>query len=461
MFAHSLHTLRTRLAGAAVALAALWTGAPSFAEPPAFGRLVFGAPLDDVRAAFPEAAWSVHAAERHSLRITEISAPDIATFADMPFAARIHEGRYGAYSTAFTHSETVANAAACEAKGLALVAALEPRFGAFHSSVRQPPPAPLNWSVTHSANGVIGVTPVPGVRPAGEESVRAGAQSTATVGGWRRNFAPVSRRRFSHASTEQFELHTAAALDESGGEIRLHVAADYVRGACEVAFQLVRAMTPPPPTFVAFDEARLTSRPTISGMHYQIARLSPPPAEGVDFSLACRVDRETGSVRACQPSSPVSEAARPYLDAATARARAYRLELGDIDRDDPIDMTTQLAVRIAPSDQRPIDFLNAAARPLRDIQWRRGMTSQDLRQVYPARALRLQQTASLTLTCQIQNDLSVICGDARAADPAMLPVFEGAAHRIAERLLAADTLADGSPAAGIVFNMQVDFRIAE
>lgn len=83
---------------------------------------------------------------------------------------------------------------------------------------------------------------------------------------------------------------------------------------------------------------------------------------------------------------------------------------------------------------------------------------------YPSRALRADAEGDLTLSCQIQQDLSVICTDHSFEPAANFEYFmapsEVARRRILGGARATATLADGRDARGVRFKPVVKYRIA-
>ena len=78
---------------------------------------------------------------------------------------------------------------------------------------------------------------------------------------------------------------------------------------------------------------------------------------------------------------------------------------------------------------------------------------------YPSKALRNEAEAVVTIACQVQSDLSIICRDQSVEPPENTPYFPNTQRRIFGGVSAAPTLADGRDARGKRFTMRLAYRI--
>ena len=172
-----------------------------------FGPLRFGMTFAEVRAATPGIDWTDVPPAIAGRPQTEIKAVGVISFAGMPFDAVVLHAAGDRYRIGFSHAEPVANAAACEAKGIALVADIEGRVG------------PFEWPVK-----LIG----------GEQLIRVGKESLAQVNGWTSRFQPVPRDRFAAPSTTGFGLRSRRSIGEDLDRIEMNVKADLEGQTCNL-----------------------------------------------------------------------------------------------------------------------------------------------------------------------------------------------------------------------------------
>jgi hypothetical protein len=182
------------------------------AQSPEFGPLRFGMTLDEVRTATPDLKWTDVPA-RGGRAVDEIVAADAVMFAGMRFDAKVYVGAGNTYRMEFTREEQVPNAAACEAKGIALVADLEAQLGTF------------GWPVELIT---------------GEVLIQVGTGSSAMVSGWTDRFQHVARNRFAAATTTGFGMRARSARGEGPERIDINMRADLDEGTCRQQLVLRR-----------------------------------------------------------------------------------------------------------------------------------------------------------------------------------------------------------------------------
>lgn len=177
-----------------------------------FGRLRFGMTFSEIRAAMPEVAWTDVSPDAGQSQ-DQIQATAAVSFAGMPFDAKVYQGRDNSHRISFSHAEQVTDAAACEAKGIALVVDLEKVVGS------------LGWPVKT-------VT--------GEEVIDVGNGSKIMVSGWTKRFQPVPRNRFAASGTTGFGLRARGTHGEGADRINIDVKVDLDEHTCNLESILKR-----------------------------------------------------------------------------------------------------------------------------------------------------------------------------------------------------------------------------
>jgi hypothetical protein len=181
-----------------------------------FRQLRLGMTLDEVQAMTPGIEWAYVPSSRADRAAEEIEAPDIISFGGLLFTAKIYHGPDNQHRMTFLREEAVPNAAACEAQGIALIADLETKVGAFQ------------W---------------PGKLVTGEHLVHVGTGSTAEVSGWSAHSKPVPRQRFRDPGTTGFGLRSRKAVGQGLDRVQMDVIAELEKRRCVLKFALQRGMS--------------------------------------------------------------------------------------------------------------------------------------------------------------------------------------------------------------------------
>jgi hypothetical protein len=134
-----------------------------------------------------------------------------------------------------------------------------------------------------------------------------------------------------------------------------------------------------------------------------------------------------------------------------------------LDPDDPLPVRMDLTVTLDEKDRRPIDFLNAPRVHLSDLEWAQQPTAEEAQAAYPKSLLERGMGAKVSVTCQVQSDLSVVCavtdprpqGDEKAAEDYRKLTFASVAVMSLYR--AAPNLRSGEASAGAVIDTRVAF----
>jgi hypothetical protein len=149
-------------------------------------------------------------------------------------------------------------------------------------------------------------------------------------------------------------------------------------------------------------------------------------------------------------STPESQAARKRLNKIT-------LDPKRLDPDSDLPLRTIAVVRLMPSDRIQVPAPTSLLQ-MRGTRWVEAPSASTLERLYPQEALRLGLTARVSAACQIQRDHSLICVDATSEPREGREDFIQAAYDSLSLYRAADTMADGTPAAGRWIRMAVRFE---
>ena len=481
----------------------------SFAAPPVtpmgFGPLRLGMSLEEVRAATPGVEWTTGRPLKYSGQPTEFMTEEVL-LAERPFEARVFLGHHGSYSLSLQHLYAAPDADHCEQTARAIFAAIEPQTGPMY-----PPGAIIH----------------------GEETEAIGARSTVKLSQVlsMANYKPISRaklkgkqpaRRWLRATTSESSARSSrlvAIEDEAAGQNKASFFMDYSQEAasesCRIRLEANRSPSFPPLQTVAFKDLSAAQSPSISRRHFELSRLAISvtlPPGGVEVTVRCNVDRDSGKTRDCRPadspgviagliSSPPRDrdgaeteviigigtptptatppTAQPPLppplpaltpealaskarNTATRLARAYQFDmsqLAGLDRDDPQPVLVDIPVRMTPMDVRELKA-TATAVPVTQagFRWATRAPAHVLEQLYPKRALRREEQTNVALVCEVQEDFSAVCAPA-AQSPRPAPDFEWAALEILTYYRAEPKSAAGTPTPGIKFLQNLQFKI--
>lgn len=466
----------SRLAPVAL-LATLIIPAGMAAEPLAVGPLNLGMSLDEIRAAAPEAGWRNERVSPFSSRVFALASTTPLEIAGL---------RFGAYAEVDYYSRRIdldadlaaRDAPECERAVLAWLAGIESQAGPFTGNApRVTPgrPGGLEWHSQVSASGSITLSPAPGIgtpdRREGER-VSFGKSSTALVEAYDELYRPRARRNWLGGPPDHLTLSTARRERDQ----QVEVTADFgawasdddadrddarqpERAGCRLQVSLQRQVAPPPPA--AFDAARHAEREpaNLAERHLSYPRNAPGFAEPIDVELSCSVSRQTGFAYACELKSPVGLPV-PLEETALNRSRLLQYDMTGIDRDDPQALRGPVRIRLDPGERQPLDFLDAPRTPLDQVAWDRTPAAGQIEEVpmpFAETGIAAANPVSVELTCRVLGDGSLICVGARQQ-----PSFwtNTAVRRVATRYRSAATLRDGSPSAGRVIDLTVQFRPA-
>lgn len=192
---------------------------------------------------------------------------------------------------------------------------------------------------------------------------------------------------------------------------------------------------------------RLVQDASISERHYAIVGFDLP-AEGLDVTLTCEMNRERGYPYFCMPPRDGPRLQMREVAAANSRISAMRYDTALLEPGKKVMATANITVHLSPRDRRVLQP-PAQVRPAGDARWERQPGEDAIKSALWTVWRRGIETDHLEarMRCEIQTDLSVICADVRvipdSVSPSQLNALSlGSYYRSEARL------ADGSPAAG-------------
>jgi hypothetical protein len=225
--------------------------------------------------------------------------------------------------------------------------------------------------------------------------------------------------------------------------------------SCELHFD-IRA-NPKRPEYETIDFITANpSSPPIGLIYHSLDRVRDLPAEGLVFEYACHVTRATGAMYSCEQEKGKREGT-PESEAAQKRLNKITLDPKRLDPDSDLPLRTTAIVRLMPSDRIQVPAPTSLLQ-MRGTRWVEAPSASTLERLYPQAALRLGLTARVSVSCQIQKDHSLICVDATSEPREGREDFIQAAYDSLSLYRAADTMADGTPAAGRWIGMAVRFE---
>ncbi len=212
---------------------------------------------------------------------------------------------------------------------------------------------------------------------------------------------------------------------------------------------------------VNFEPAHVRLAPGAAVRQAAVAGLPQLPAEGMTFELACRVSWARGDVLGCTAAED-----SPAAQAAITIARTYAFDMSGIEKRSQGPIAEMIIpVRLSEADRRPLSFLTQLPAELSLINFTRTPSADMMTPYYPAAALRGSVETGVTMTCQVQADLSVFCArpviETTGMDPSMASRFAIAALQITSFLRVAPALTDGRSSVGTVFNYDIHFRLPD
>jgi hypothetical protein len=418
--------------------------------------------LDEVKAATPQTPWRDSRLAIFSRRPTAIT-----SMADLPIhGLAFHVEALASYFQHTLRLHTAlraANASACESTVLNWLGQVEGQAGPFQS---QPPrqvaagPNSLQWNVQRQPGGSVNVTPSLNIGAGGRVeglTVAAGLRSTVLVEAFDELHRARSRKGLFGGEPERLTL----SAFNHGRFHRVDVKAEFSPSDalnCSLQVEMEQWTQPPAPRVFDASRAKLTGQPSLAERHWATSPSAPPLRQAVDVQLLCEIETLNGQVRRCGVQSP-TDLNRLHTATAMRLAQSQTYDLTGVDRDNPQPLQATIQVRLDPSDRQPIDFLDQAITAPDDLVWQEQPNDDERRRAYPVGLKAEIDPVSVSLTCRILSDLSLVCGGAQAPDIPHRHEFVFAATRLASLgYRAASQLRQGQPSAGRVVRLLVELR---
>lgn len=255
---------------------------------------------------------------------------------------------------------------------------------------------------------------------------------------------------------QEYALATFASVGEAPYEIRVAITASYDRrrdGECSILAQFERDGAGPLPPVMTLARARVVNAPTIASRHYMTSHARPQVTTATEMFFTCFVARSDGRVHACATRLPTrNTASAAGVDAAYGLATLYRFDLGDIDRDDPTPLQIDIDVRVSPTDIRSLDFLSTPARSADEMVFAHVPDDDERNLIYGLFPL---PNGTLTLTCQVQSDMSALCENPRSDDFEIVEILRQRTMRLTLLYKLAPRTRSGERSEGIVFDLPI------
>jgi len=430
------------------------------------GPFALGMSLEDARAAAPDLAWHATETSAYSDRVLAIGADDALMLGGYAHFVEIKPGYYGKYEIRLEHRFQSSGAKQCELQTLPIVADLESRYGRFTSqpnySVTPGARSMPTWSTQRLPNGSVIVTPMPGsggpIRIAEpHDKVKAGKRSYLI-------FTPPMKAAKERAGDDDFKRVGRTEIARNKTELRIESRYEpelFGAPVCTVVITFLRHGSPPLSRKMEVSPDTFNRLVTIGTRHHSLDDVT---SLSDDTSIRFECTREPASRIArgnrelvCNPVGNRLNDADPMLVAA-AQARISEVNPNDdsFDPDNSVPLTIQLDVRLSPADRHGLDFTAVSRTPTQDIDWI-GVPS-----MHEMRRYGSNLVGTVSVLCQIQQDLSNICVALDVGGAVVPPDVATAAQRSAVEIVrqfkAAETLKTGTPASQVVFATVVDFN---
>jgi hypothetical protein len=426
-------------------------------ELPAFGALHFGDSFATARAVVPGVTWRDGIVSKITGTVLSIEASAAVEFAGHVYDVSVQPQYYGGYVLNLRRTVGGVTADGCEQQLSELITSTESQLGPFAGDAQ----LLMNERITEPGSGLLGGYTIWAPRDHPESVVRVGEKSTLVSGDV---VGDQSVKRSTGGAEPDVRLLRARGEIAGGDAPPIVVAAngDFWRQhatPCTVSLELRRAAKIPAPEVMAFDARLLRHAGSVARRHRILIALPPLPSEGLRFSFQCEVQRDRARAQNCRSTGP-SEPAQFFETAQRwANAAEFDFSHAQIDRNDPRLLSMTIPVEIKPSDVRQIDFLGAPAIDSSALPFARN-PARGVSDFYPPKAVRNGLEGTVTLSCQVQSDYSVLCGP-RAGVAQPDDDLVAAAVKLGELYEASPTFPDGKPTGGQVFIRTVKFSLAK
>jgi len=415
---------------------ALFAGPAAAAEPTpaslALGPFRIGMTLDEARAAAPQLAWKEFKPPNSNWQ-PGLTAPDAVQLGGQPHSVNISPGWYGAHRLVAVRNVEASSARACNTITQAFIADMEKQFGTFSAqAVKYDEQLPL----------------LTGEKPAITETRKAGASSSYT---WH------EASWYSEASAE---LHNPAGLLELHSQ---YFAARSAQGEsmCHTSLKIETKGQRPEGEDIAVANLTPVVMPSIAVLHDTALGLDIP-AEGLTVVARCRVHRDRGTVGGCKSDDKLPQG---FSSAVVLRSAHLAFGTAALSPGNPVPLFSNLTFRFERKQRLDIDM------PTNILDASVVTRSHEFDLLPPLKGINSSMRAeydqaTVSASCQVQSDGSLVCVDFRVIRPEGEPADE----RLDARFLytakdqwlarrAAPTLKDGGAAAGRWVTLQQPFSL--
>lgn len=206
-----------------------------------------------------------------------------------------------------------------------------------------------------------------------------------------------------------------------------------------------------PSILVPLDRLTPLQTPSLARRHNLLDPLADIPRAGVVAHMTCEILRDPDSQHPAgvgRPSchAPKLAATRPDLESA-AREIAFGYWFDLTGWGSEANLKTNIDVQIARLTPLDLNPTGAEVLPTTAFELATRPSDRDAGRNYPDRAMRMNQTANVTMTCKVLPDYSLACVDP-IVDPAELEDFKRAAFALSSMSSVKPLLRDGRSAAG-------------
>lgn len=423
------------------------------------GPLTLGAALEQNRAEAPDADWTVTYKSEFTGRPMSMSADNAFMFAGGPVKASVQKHYYD-WNIELRADVPVSSPLECEQAGLEWFTAVEETAGAL-SPTGEGDAADAQWVAARTGFRAFTVDFVKGGRRSEKDYIRFGQGSTAEFIAMKTSAARISRKAFLSKPTDRFSLNARRIGEKT--EIKASAGLSLDARACVLSAIYVGWRDEPAMTTVAFDGAKVLGTMAVGDRHRLLKNLALPK-DGLTIVQRCAVSRQKAQPLRCDAvnADGIDQAVE---NAAGRIAAAMTFDLSGIDRDDPQQVWMEIPVRLAPPDADAESFGSAARVLMSDVPFAATPPVRDLEFAYPYKAKQAGVGANVRATCKVQSDGSLICISMWVEQTNGLSDYNSDFVRAVEKIIpfyrATPKLKSGAPSAGAVFDLIVQFAVAE
>ncbi len=362
----------------AIAMISQAVAQPSVPAPPmsvSIGPFQMGMTFAEARAAAPHLAWTdvtVDPVDKSRF----ISAPAAVEMFGFVYDIRMAPGYYGSYEMSLRHASQVQDEAECAERAGVLVAELEDRYGAF-----APDAAPKEQGFRYYNSAV----------KIGRRSQLLWARSE--IPGWSQWLARSANT--AGAAAVEINIKVYFAADAPAGQ----------KSICHSSIVFKSKGGAPESEEISVEQLRPVAMPSIAMLHESLEGVDLP-TDGVVVPARCLIDRIRGALKKCSIDSKVSAGA---IQAIQRRMGAMRYDSEALQPGNPVPLYAAITFRLLPSERLGIVAPNKPDIDVSTIEWLHKDSRLWIVNVSTTPPTERYVRATVTATCQIQGDGSIIC----------------------------------------------------